>query len=541
MHRVLLLVPALALGLAACDFAAVETAVDDFNIILGIESQSTVVAGLLVDAATGDLVEAPVTLTYAPSAPGAVVDGFGDPIDGATVEGGVFNFAISDAVAPSPSRGVQVAVTVHAEGYLPQRRTIALADTGAYSLRVRLFSPEHPPAGTAVQSGTTSASASAGTQAPVTVTADPATGGSSATVTVPEGTTFRNASGQPVGGDVEVRVMSFTPGSEAFEALPDPDAPGVVQLGAAAISIRAGSRPAAPASGSAIEATLRFRSGVVHPATGRPLAEGDRVDLTALDPASGMWISVGEGTLRRADASRPRAAGEATRSASVENLEVVFDGSDIGAVDCFDADGDPYCSTYLAASVESDTEQIEVTVQRNGNTGAVPITITTANGTEEGQIAAGASSVTLEVAVGTSRTDVYATLRGMAVPAADPTTCNPCSISLPAPPEPVQITLRPVCAQPGQQVYVTDMPTFTLSARAEGTSEWFSAANHAAEITRRDDGSLASIHASSTDLRPGVTYDIRSSYLDETYEHVYTVPANGVIDETFEVPSSLCQ
>ena len=164
MHRFLLAL-LLALPLSSCDFSAAEGAFDDFNVILGIEAQSTVVGGLVVDAATGDVVEGAIAISYGSDTPGAIVDGFGEHVAAETIEGGAFNFAIAEEHRPTAARPVEVEVRVEAPGYLPQRRVLALADSGAYDLSVRMLAPDRPAEGAETAAGAAQASSSASSNA----------------------------------------------------------------------------------------------------------------------------------------------------------------------------------------------------------------------------------------------------------------------------------------------------------------------------------------------------------------------------------------
>lgn len=522
MTRSLLLAAALAVGLTGCDFAALESSADNFKIILGIESHATVVGGLVVDAATGETVDAPVTVTYTSDTAGAVVDGFGDPIDGETVEGGGFNFAIANDLAPSAGREVRVAVHVQAEGYLPQRRVIALADTGAYDLTVELLSPERPPAGAETTSGTAAASSESGTQEAVTVSTDDDAsddGQASASVTVPAGTVFTDDAGQPVSGDVEVRLTSVDPAGPAAAALPDED-PGSARLGLVSLSARVGGRSVAPRDG--LPTTIRFAAGARNPQTGRPIAPGDRVQIKRYDAEAGAWVWVAEATVDAAASGRVANASART--------------ADGGSSATFDADG----TSEYSASVEASNETLTVTVERNGTTGSIPVTVETTSGPYRATLGAGVSSVSIEVPAG-SKTGVYATVRGERVSAANAASCTSCVITLEAPPEPIAITLTPECPNAAHRAYLSDVPSMTVYARRSGTQEAWFAIDGGAQLVEAADGSIDRIEISTTSLDRGARYDGKTTYLGETYEASYDVPASGAIEEVIEVPGDICQ
>ena len=503
---------ALTLGLTACDLAAVGTAVDDFNIILGIDSQSTVVGGLVVDAATGDLVEGAVAVTFAPSVPGAVVDGFGDPVAGVTVEGGAFNFAVSDDVMPSDASPVRVAVTVRAPGYLAQRRVIALADTGSYGMTVSLLSPSRPPSGSGSGSASGSSDGGAGTAAPVTASATSDDGGS-ATAEVAQGTVFTDAGGQPLSGALEVEVTTVSPGTPAFEAVPALD-DGHAAVAAFQVSASAGGRSAASA-GTAVAVSVTVPAGVLDPATGRPFVPGDRVDAVAFDADAGEWVPAGTGVVVAAGGNGRRSGTTIKGSTSRMSAPHAYSRSGVAS------------------------QRVTVRVERNGNEGALTARAVTASNTVEGVISAGRSEVVLEVPAGAERRETGVVLHGTFYAAA-PADCVDCVVSLPASSGPVRVTVTPTCADPSERVYVDDMPTYTVSAREHGSARWFGVTGRDA-VSHRDDGSLESLSMETTALRPGASYDTRTTYLDDTYEGTYDVPASGDISEALEAPNSMCQ
>jgi hypothetical protein len=513
MNRILLLA-GLALALAGCDVTALSDSVDDFKVILDVDSQSTSVSGLVVDAETGELVARDVTVTFSSPTAGAVVDDFGDPVTGGEAEAGTFGFSVLDALAPTESAPVEVAVSVRAEGYLPQRRVIALADTGAYSLSIELFSSESDAEGLATASGSGEASAESGTAAPVEVTAAPATGGGASTVTVPQGTVFADASGRPLSGALDVSVVSFDPASSALDAVPALPG-GAVALGGAVVSASVGGSAAASVGGDGVEVATTLPSA--DPSTGQPFASGDVVEALAYDAEAGAWVSAGQGVVRASAAPTGRLAG-----ASVAGRFTTV-GSYVA---------------FVRADVPLQT--VTVRVERNGNEGAVLAGVLGDGYAAARAIPSGRGQAVLQVPANAARLGAGVYYKGQLYRAADDLTCTDCVVTLPAAALPVTVRVAPVCEDPGKKVYLGTLPSFTVNVRERGTKQWFSLGT-VADVERAEDGAIVRLSKTTTDLQAGATYDIVGRYLNETFEDSYAIPASGVIDETFEAPDSLCQ
>jgi hypothetical protein len=122
-----------AVGLVAvygtgCDFGAAGDAFDDFDVIIGLEPINTVINGIVVDASTGELVDARLTFT-GPDA-NVVIDAYSDPVDEVDAEGGTVTFGIANGVSPSVSNPVELTVLVQADGYFDRERSLVITEEG---------------------------------------------------------------------------------------------------------------------------------------------------------------------------------------------------------------------------------------------------------------------------------------------------------------------------------------------------------------------------------------------------------------------------
>lgn len=507
-RRLILLTLGAVLTLGACDLAAFDDALDDFRVILSIEAQSTVVGGLVIDARTGNLVEAPVELTYSASVPGAVVDGFGDPIEGETVESGAFNFAISNATAPRPDREVEVAITATAQGYEPTTEMIALADTGSYSVIVRLTRPAGPPPVSrdpAIAMGTVRASGASGTDRRFALEATPLDAGPT-TVVIESGGVLEDDGGNPLSGEVEVELKAYSPTRSAI--LRRRLANAVVVAG---FTVSA-STPSRAAVDGPFRVTVTLGPGALDPETGHPFQVGDEISAFAYDEIAREWLEAGTATVISSAASGTVLEGAHERL----GLFTIY------------------------ARRDPPTVGVTVRVQRNGNDGRVRVDARGVGYRVLATIPDGETSETLDLPANPRRTSLRASHNGRTYTPENPTTCLDCAVSLVPPSQPLKVVYTLECASPSQRVYVDNLPTVTISVREQGTREWFSVGS-VDRINRRDDGSLESVEVTAEGLFIGITYDVIARYLNETQQSTFTVPESLVIEETIQAPAALCQ
>ncbi len=508
-----------ALSVSACDFQAADEALGDFNIILGIEQQRTTIGVNLIDAGTGDFVSVPVTVTYPDGRGDLLVNAFGDPIgDTDKVDDGLFNFNVNNNRSLSQSDPATFVVRLEADGYLPQRREITVTDTGFVGVTVEMLSPARPPVGVVVQQQPAASDASGQTTQPTTVSASNTSssdGSGSATVTIPQGTTLQDASGAALTGAIEFEVSSIDPNSDAVATLPDDG--NSVRLGAVSLRATVGGKQAASGN-KQTEVAFQIAESAVNPETGNPFAPGDVIALRRYDEAAGSWVDAGTATV---------GAGKQTRSVTA-------------SVTAFGLYA-PVTRSVLA-SILAPMQTVTVTVDRNGNEEAFEIAVA-GSGYARSQAVSSGSGVAHATFLGLPMGDrryARAVFNGVVYAAADQQTCTDCRITLPAPVPPVTIEIAPTCAVSGRQVFIDSLPSFTVSVREQGTSQWVGLGK-VTEIVRRANGSLEQIVKVTRAMRSGVTYDVRAAYLEETFRDTYAVASDGSLSESFQVSAGLCK
>ncbi len=503
-----------ALGLSACDTSGLEDAFEDFVLEFNIEDQKTVVGAAIVDAKTGNFVTAEnVTVTVTDGAlTGLLTNPFGfalgtNEID---VRDGQFNISIDNDVVPTQSNPILIPIQIEAQGYLPQRRVIALTDTGLVGRTIKLVSPDAPPTGVAVRSAQVSQNA------PTTVTADPDGDAAPTSVVIPANATFQDDSGNALAGQAVLQVSVFDPTSDSFDTVPESDAPEGQQdvaFNVTNIQARVNDDPATQVGGDP-EIAFSIPDGIINPNTGLPVAPGDEVTLARFDEETNNWVDVGSLTV----------------SAGKNGTVAVGRWQFVGF----------YC---VFVRVRVPAQDVTITVNRNGNTGALRAYASAYGFDADRTIGANSSSTILKLPAAGNRFRTGVFFRNQFIPAANQRTCTNCTVDLPQVFPPVTVTLRPVCADPSERVYFTNVPPFTVSVRRQGGTNWFQLDERPTivrDVNSATPDAIAALTLRTSLLRANTTYDVRGRYLNQSYSAVFEV-SGATVDEEFDAPSSVCQ
>ena len=140
MKRILIsLIAASSIFAVSCDFGPLETAIDEFALVIGLEPITTNASVLVYDAVTNELVASDITVTIGGENGDQVIDIFSDPIVETSFEGGTFNFGLNNAFTPDEQNPAVVSVTFNAAGYLESTSQIQLAEEGLTSFEVEMI------------------------------------------------------------------------------------------------------------------------------------------------------------------------------------------------------------------------------------------------------------------------------------------------------------------------------------------------------------------------------------------------------------------
>ncbi len=130
----------LAILIASCDFGPINSAVDDFNIVVELEDINTGFSIGVFDSETKDILNNNVTITFDSATALQTIDIFSDPLPEITFDGGFVNVGIRNEIIPTLDNPFYVAATIQVDGYLPQEISFSLSDTGATSYNIDMLS-----------------------------------------------------------------------------------------------------------------------------------------------------------------------------------------------------------------------------------------------------------------------------------------------------------------------------------------------------------------------------------------------------------------
>ncbi|NNE71653.1 MAG: hypothetical protein HKN29_15000 [Rhodothermales bacterium] len=312
LFRTLALPLLIATALVGCDFDAAKDAFEEFDLIIELEPINTVVNGIVVNNATGNLVSAELTF----SGPGAsmLIDAYSDPITDLDAESGVVTFGIQNAVVPSEGNPVGLTVTARADGYYTTSETFELTETGDAQFTIGMTSSDVNASimgtSTGRSTNTTTDSGGAVTQATTVTTQPTSQTSAAATVAVPQGAVPVTATGSPLTGQLTIELRSFDSGA-GLAALPTAarqrsdgtnqavggaaffkmtDANGNVAVGAVAASSGGAASKSSGVCTGGVQITLTSSDQILRTAYDGEVAAGRTVDarIYAFTPADGQ-------------------------------------------------------------------------------------------------------------------------------------------------------------------------------------------------------------------------------------------------------------
>ncbi len=130
----------------------------------------------------------------------------------ATTSTGLLNIGIRNDVTPSPSNPIRINIVAQSDGYILTSRPVTIQSTGNRSLTINMVDMNNPPLGSiAAQVSNVRPNSSGQLPSPVTVQTnrEPLSNGD-ASITINSGTTIRDASGNPLTGNLTVNATYFS-------------------------------------------------------------------------------------------------------------------------------------------------------------------------------------------------------------------------------------------------------------------------------------------------------------------------------------------
>lgn len=500
---------ALMLALAAgCDTSGLNDAIDDFNVVIGLDSIETTVSGQFLDARTGELIEQPLTVTFRGPNAGNVIDMFSKPMERQEIDGGLASFGLRNSLNPSEASPVELTVVAESDGYIPTGRTVTVDSEGETTFIVYMIDPDNPPEGSAVrrESGA-DAGPDGSVKQDMTVTSGIETQTSgNASIRLTGGTVVRDSDDGALSGPLTTTMGYFNntsaPSLKSFPGdVESAEGEILVNAGYTSIDIRDSGGREADSFSQPAQLTVDIPLGMAHPGTGQPVQAGDRIDVYSYDTDQAEWVREG--------------------SASVQGP-----GPDGNYYVEYPVDHLSYWS-LIFPDVPTCTSGASVTIDRSGNSGPLLATIKAEGFSKQVTVPAGVSTISLpgDLSLG-SVPAIEATVTIDTESGKRTMTGNLCSgnfnVSLAqAPAEEADVTgeVTLQCSNPDEYVRMTSIPTATVKYRrtdaATGTIwdtatdlQWdFNEAEH-----RLDGGSF-----SMQGVTDGADYDFKIFYDGDTY------------------------
>lgn len=248
----------------------------------------------VVDAKTEKLLSQPVSLSLLGSLRDKAKDAFGKPVGELSTGNGITSFYL-DATGSLP-------IAAFADGYFPGGTVLDVRDS-LNGAQIQLVNLSNPPAGVHVglATGTTSASGDLADSIAVTWAGNAGT----QTVTVPDGASFKNASGTTLVGPLQISLVAFDIDSiGSLRSLPGGNTAlrGTTKiplqfLGVVGVSVVDSRKDRSATVSAAFRLTIPVPGSLENPLTSNTFAAGDSIDIVHLDETTGLWAITGSGAV----------------------------------------------------------------------------------------------------------------------------------------------------------------------------------------------------------------------------------------------------
>lgn len=297
--------------ISSCD---VKNPVDGIEVRIKNIPRTTTIRVEFVDAKTGQQILDKIDVSFGgPNAADVITVNNKSMTQTSTTEGVIF-FAVNDAKNPNPQNPVNVLVVAKSPNYISTSQLIAISKTGAnyFTINMTNVTANQQPTGvtTTAKSNLTSTSSNTGTTQPITVATNennPSSVGAS--ITVPQGTILKDASGNKLTGNVNARVTYFNPTEEeALKTFPggltvNTNTNGLgnfTSAGFTAINMTVGGTNVAQFEGGNVEISFDIPADLFNPETGQKVKVGDKIPMWSYDEINGTWKKEGDYTISAA-------------------------------------------------------------------------------------------------------------------------------------------------------------------------------------------------------------------------------------------------
>jgi|GEM_PF-2487178 len=558
----------LVIGLASCDTSGLKDAADNFAVVVKLEPINTNSTVLLTDAKTGELITKKVKATFSGPNGSDVIDMYSDPMSDKSVDSGVLNFGIRNAVTPTDGSPAKVQLTLEADGYETTTRTVSIDSVGDSKFLFKMINKNNPPQGVQFVSNTDAQAANDGTiQQDVQVNVKSEGQDTLASLKIPKGTVFKDADGNTLSGQLTTKVTYYNATEpEAMESIPTEmvtkDGEQLVTFGTFSLQITdtqgdlatSASLANAKAKTSANSAQMEFKM-LLDNNIFSSMSGGGRIDSTEVKNILNILVSNG---------------APSGRVAAIENYYSQISGISYHLKGGQGNDLSQWSKKYISAAMnagilESDTTSFQspnreklvtaafntvntcdgsITLNRSGYTGSITGTANISGYSKTLSIPSGVNSYkgsfpdfNLKYKLKTS----YGTVTG------SHNFCNggDLNITLPQPPSnlidaTVDVTL--MCQNPDEAVRVTDIPGASVLYRkknAPSGTPWKQATNLQWEYNE-DTQKLTGGSFDVSGVEKGQDYTFKTTYQNNTYQKTITITGKTV-DYSKTITDDICQ
>ena len=296
---------------SSCD---IKNPVDGIEVRIKNIPRTTTIRVEFADAKTGQQILDKIDVKFGgPNAADVITVNNKTLTETSTNEGVVF-FAVNDAKIPDAQNPVNVLVIANSTNYIPTSQLVGITKSGAnyFTINMTNVSASQQPTGveTNAKNNVSSTNTSTGTSQPITVATNegnPTQNG--ATLTVPQGTILKDASGNKLTGNVNARVTYFNPTEEqALKTFPggltvNTNTRGVgnfTSAGFTAVNLTVGGNRVEQFEGGNVSVAFDVPNEVFNPETGQKVKVGDKIPMWSYDEVNGTWKKEGDYTISAA-------------------------------------------------------------------------------------------------------------------------------------------------------------------------------------------------------------------------------------------------
>ncbi|MDR0748458.1 MAG: hypothetical protein LBF62_02660 [Tannerellaceae bacterium] len=284
----------LSIGLFSCSENDGGEIKNTDEVIITTKAFETYLHVEFIDAKTGEYLKGKkVTVNVMGTDANAVYNNLGAEGSEYTSEIGMLDLVVD----PSKDRSDFI-LKVSAAGYSDSYHRARIDETKFTPVRIVMTNLAELPEGV-----------SKGEEKPITVPADGKTTenvsiglNTANTISIPEGTVFKDASGNIISGNIESKVLFYDPaegaalnafpgGLDIQAVRPDGETADITftSAGLFDISLSSGDNIVKTIEGQGIQLTTKLSSSLVNPHTGNPVRVNEEIEMWSMDPETGVW------------------------------------------------------------------------------------------------------------------------------------------------------------------------------------------------------------------------------------------------------------